>query len=231
MDTNNLTGLEVAVIGIAGRFPGAKDIDSLWQSLVDGKELITFFSDNELENEGIEHDLLIKDNYVKAKGVIDNAEKFDSKYFGYKPKEVQMMDPQIRMMHLCVNDSLENAGYCSHKYDGKIGCFIGANPNYNWEYAVRNSSFISEEEIPSASILANKDFISTIIAYNLDLKGPCVTLDCACSTSLVAVDEAVKQLLTGACDMAVAGACAMDSPIKTGYEYQVSSIVSPDGQL
>ena len=229
MDTNNLTGLEVAVIGIAGRFPGAKDIDSLWQSLVDGKELITFFSDNELENEGIEHDLLIKDNYVKAKGVIDNAEKFDSKYFGYKPKEVQMMDPQIRMMHLCVNDSLENAGYCSHKYDGKIGCFIGANPNYNWEYAVRNSSFISEEEIPSASILANKDFISTIIAYNLDLKGPCVTLDCACSTSLVAVDEAVKQLLTGACDMAVAGACAMDSPIKTGYEYQVSSIVSPDG--
>lgn len=229
MDTNNLTGLEVAVIGIAGKFPGAKDIDSLWKNLVNGKELITFFSNNELENAGIEHDLLIKDNYVKAKGVIDDAEKFDNKYFGYKPKEAQMMDPQIRIMHLCVNDSLENAGYCSHKYDGKIGCFIGANPNYNWEYAVRNSSFISEEEIASASILANKDFISTIIAYNLDLKGPCVTLDCACSTSLVAVDEAVKQLLTGACDMAVAGACAMDSPIKTGYEYQESSIGSPDG--
>lgn len=229
MNTNNLTGLEVAVIGMAGRFPGAKDIDSLWQNLVDGKELITFFADKELENAGIEHNLLFKDNYVKAKGIIDDAEKFDNKYFGYKPKEAQMMDPQIRMMHLCVNDSLENAGYCSHKYNGKIGCILGANPNYDWEYAVRNSSFISEEEITSASILANKDFMSTIIAYNLDLKGPCVTLDCACSTSLVAVDEAVKQLLTGACDMAVAGACAMDSPIRTGYEYHVGSIASPDG--
>lgn len=229
MDINNLSGLEVAVIGIAGKFPGSKDIKSLWSNLINGKELITFFSKEELLNAGIEYDELNNNSYVMAKGIIDDAEKFDNKYFGYTPKEAQMMDPQIRMMHMCVNDSLENAGYSSYKYEGKIGLFIGANPNYNWEYAVRNSSFVSHNEIPFASILANKDYISTLIAYNLDLRGPCITLDCACSTSLVAVDEAVKQLLTGACDMAVAGACAMDSPIKTGYEYQENSIASPDG--
>lgn len=229
MDRDNLTGLEVAVIGMAGKFPGSKNIEQLWDNLVNGKELVSFFSQQELEEANIQQELLMKKNYVRAKGIIEDAEKFDYKYFGYKPKEAQMMDPQIRMMHLCVNDALENAGYCSHKYNGKIGLFVGANPNYNWEYAVRNSSYISEGEIYSASILANKDFISTIIAYNMDLKGPCVTLDCACSTSLVAVDEAAKQLLIGACDIAVSGACAMDSPIKTGYEYQENSIVSPDG--
>ncbi len=229
MDRDNLTGLEVAVIGMAGRFPGSENINKLWENLLNGKELTTFFSVQELEEANISHELLMKENYVRAKGIIEDAEKFDYRYFRYKPKEAQMMDPQIRMMHLCVNDALEDAGYCSHKYNGKIGLFVGANPNYNWEYAVRNTSYISDAEIYSAGILANKDFISTIIAYNMDLKGPCVTVDCACSTSLVAIDEAVKQLLIGACDIAVSGACAMDSPIKTGYEYQENSIVSPDG--
>ncbi|MBA2213304.1 type I polyketide synthase [Sellimonas intestinalis] len=229
MDISNLTGMEVAVIGIAGKFPASENIKIFWNNLIDGKELIKFFSKDELLNGGVTFDELNSNNYVMAKGIIDDAEKFDNKYFGYKPKEAQMMDPQIRMMHMCVNDALENAGYSSYKYDGKIGLFIGANPNYNWEYAVRNSSFVNQDEIPFASILANKDYISTLIAYNLNLRGPCITLDCACSTSLVAVDEAVKQLLTGACDMAVAGASAVDSPIITGYEYQQNSIASPDG--
>ena len=229
MDINNLTGMEVAVVGMAGKFPASDNIKCFFNNLIEGKELIKFFSKEELLNEGVCHDVLNSENYVRAKGMISDADKFDNKYFGYKPKEAQMLDPQIRLMHMCVNDALENAGYSSFKYNGKIGLFIGANPNYNWEYAVRNSSFVDLEEIPFASVLANKDYISTLIAYNLNLRGPCVTMDCACSTSLVAVDEAVKQLLTGACDMAIAGASAVDSPFSIGYEYQQNSIASPDG--
>lgn len=222
-------GLEIAIIGMAGRFPGAADIAGFWSNLVNGKEAITFFSREELEKSGIDPELVARPDYVPAKGYLENSEYFDASFFHYSPLEAEVMDPQVRIFHECVWEALEDAGYCPDTYPGLIGLYAGAASSLYWQ----SLAFLSESAQLlgpfAANQLANKDFMSMQIAHRLNLKGPSITVNTACSTSLVAVHLAAQALLNGECDLALAGGVSVSLPLKSGYQYQEGMILSPDG--
>jgi acyl transferase domain-containing protein/acyl carrier protein len=227
---NERTGFEIAVIGMAARFPGAGDIDAYWENLKNGVESITFLTDEELKKAKISDDLLEHPNYVKTKGgVLESIEYFDAHFFDYTPGEAKAMDPQVRILHECAWTALEDAGYAPGTYDGSIGIFAGAAPHLEWEilYLLSgNSDQIGDFE---AHHFVNRDSLCTAISYKLNLKGPAVLVQTACSTSLVAIHTACRSLLSGECDMALAGGVAVSSRNKTGYMYQEGMVLSPDG--
>ncbi|MCU0287837.1 MAG: type I polyketide synthase, partial [Acidobacteria bacterium] len=227
---NTQTGFEIAVIGMAGRFPGAKNIAEFWNNLKNGVESITFLSDNELDRCGVDLELRRDPHFVKARGgVLENKDAFDASFFGYSPLEAEVMDPQIRILHECAWEALENAGCNPEMYKGLIGIYCGASANIGW-LAKSILSGKSEEIGPfEASQLMDKDFISTRLAYKFNLKGPAVFVQTACSTSLAAIHMACRALLMSECDMALAGGVLVISSERNGYLYQEGMIHSPDG--
>jgi len=222
-------GLEIAIIGLAGRFPGAQDMQTFWDNLVNGKESITFFSEEELLESGIEPETVSHPEYVRAKGFLENSEQFDADFFNYSPLEAEVMDPQTRIFHECVWEALEDAGYCADTYPGLIGLYAGAAGSLYWQ----SLSFLSESSQMlgpfTANQFANKDFLSMQISHRLNLKGPSLTINTACSTSLVTIHLAAQALLNGECDIALAGGVSISLPLKSGYQYQEGMILSPDG--
>jgi phthiocerol/phenolphthiocerol synthesis type-I polyketide synthase E len=227
----NFTGLEIAIIGMAGRFPGAKNIEQFWKNLIDGKETISFFTVEELLEAGIDPQTLADPNYVKANGILEGIEYFDSSLFGYSDIEATLMDPQTRIFHECAWEGLEDAGYCPDTYNGLIGLYVGATSNFNWEVGAVFSSEYADLGQFSAHLLMNKDFICGWVSYKLDLKGPSFTMTTACSTSLVAIHEACQSILNGECDMTLAGGVNATRLYKDGYLYQEGMLYSPDGHL
>ncbi len=226
---NKMTGLEIAVIGMAGRFPGAKNIDEFWNNLKNGIESISFFSDEELEVSGVPGEILGNQDYVKAKGLMGEAEYFDSFLFDYSPREAQTMDPQMRIFHECTWEVLEYAGYDPYSYQGLIGLYAGAVGHSYWD-AITSPLALNKPSEQFASVqLSDKDFLATRLSYKLSLTGPSFTLFTACSTSLVAVHLACNGLLGGECDMALAGGISVWMPEKMGYLYEKAMILSPDG--
>jgi amino acid adenylation domain-containing protein/non-ribosomal peptide synthase protein (TIGR01720 family) len=224
------TGLEVAVIGMAGRFPGARNIEAFWNNLKDGKEGITFFTEEELKAVGVPEESLRDPNYVKARGIVEEKESFDAGFFGYIPAEAEVMDPQIRLFHEHTWEALENAGYNPDTYEGLIGVYAGASFSVEREARTMLSETGRAMGYFEISQLAGKDFLPTRISYKLDLKGPAVSLQTACSTSLVAIHMACRALVTGECDMAVAGGVTLFPEAKSGYLYREGMIMSPDGR-
>ncbi|KAB8321066.1 SDR family oxidoreductase [Tolypothrix campylonemoides VB511288] len=224
-------GLEpIAIIGIAGRFPGAKNVDEFWQNLRDGVESISFFTDEELEASGIDPALLNHPNYVKANGWLEDVEMFDPSFFGFTPKEAEIMDPQHRLFLECAWEVLENAGYNSEAYDGQIGVYAGAGLNAYLLYnLISNRDQIESIGTYQTFISNDKDFVPTRVSYKLNLKGPSVNVSTACSTSLVAVQMGCQSLLNYQCDMVIAGGVSIGITQKTGYLYQEGMILSPDG--
>ncbi len=223
------TGLEIAIIGMAGRFPGARHLEEFWENLKNGVESISFFSDEELKECGISEEQLSDPRYVKAYGIIKNKEYFDSSFFGYTPKEAESMDPQVRLFHECSWQALEDAGCDPTAYSGSIGTYAGIADGFSWRAlkalkTMGNSAASMEMHMLDTSLL-----LSEHIAHKLDLKGPSMTVFTACSTALVAVHLACRALLTGECDMALAGAVSIIPVFKTGYLYQEGLILSPDG--
>ncbi|NIM12912.1 MAG: amino acid adenylation domain-containing protein [Candidatus Aminicenantes bacterium] len=224
-------GVEIGVIGMAGRFPGAKNIDEFWKNLKNGIESITFFTDEEVAEAEGKNWLARNPNYVKAKGVLEGSEYFDSTFFSYIKNEAAVMDPQVRVFHECCWEALEHAGYVPDNYEGKIGLFAGATPNFYWEALTmlsggKTDSFL---ELWDALQFSEKDYLTTRISYKLNLNGPAVAVQTACSTSLVAIDMACQGLLTGKCDIALAGGVSITVHDRTGYLYQEGMIMSPDG--
>lgn len=232
-EQNSTTGLEIAIIGMSGRFPGAKNIEQFWENLKNGVESISFFTDEELEEAGVDPCLLNHPNYVKAKGMLADIEYFDYRFFDYSPKEAELMDPQMRIFHECVWEALEHAGYNPDRYSGSIGLYAGASSNVYWQvlpYIQKNSHPEANTSEQFAALqMVNKDYLATRIAYKLNLKGPAVAVQTACSTSLVAIHMACRALLTGECKIALAGGITVTLPHKTGYLYQDGMILSPDG--
>lgn len=223
------TGLEVAVIGMDARFPGAKTTRQFWENLKNGKESISFFSDEELKSAGIPDELIDNPHYVKANGLLEDTDYFDSAFFGYTPREAEVMHPQIRLFHECAWKAMEDAGYVSRDFAGAIGLYAGASPGFEWEALVMLSGKSRYLDGMATANLINKDSLCTRTAYKLDLKGPVVTLATACSTSLTAIHQAYRALLTGECDMALAGGVSVAVRQKQGYLYQEGMIASPDG--
>src|ERR1022692_4610750 len=197
---NKLHGSEVAIIGMAGRFPKAKDVETFWQNLRAGVDAVTFFRDDELRTAGVEESLLRNPKYVKARMVLEEAELFDAAFFGYTPREAELMDPQHRAFLECARTAMEHAGDVPELM-GMLQATLG-NEN---------------------------DSLASMVSYKLNLKGPSIGVQSFCSTSLVAVHLACQSLLTYECDMAMAGGVAIDSSQNTGYLYQAGGIASPDG--
>ncbi|WP_342477091.1 beta-ketoacyl synthase N-terminal-like domain-containing protein [Paenibacillus sp. FSL H7-0350] len=226
---NNYTGMEIAVIGMSGRFPSAGDLEEFWSNLVDGKEGISFFDKDELVASGMNPELLDMPNFVGAKGVFPNIEYFDADFFNYTHRDAATLDPQVRILHQEVYHALEDAGYVTEQPRNNIGVFLGSTSNFAWELETMKLSMDNDEHMFGTGLLNDKDFAATRIAYSLNLQGPCVTVHSACSTSLYAIDLACRQLLTGACSVAVAGGSSFTVPSRNGYLYTDGMINSPDG--
>jgi amino acid adenylation domain-containing protein len=221
--------MEIAVIGMSCRFPGAKNIGEFWENLKNGIESITFFTEKELEEMGVDPQMVADPNYVPAKGILEGKEYFDHGFFDYTPAEAEMMDPQSRIFHECCWEALEMAGYNPFRYNRSIGLYAGATANPWWGISPLMSDTKSVAEKWGEFQYSDKDFIVTRIAYKLDLKGPSVSLHTACSTSLVAIDMACQGILTERCQMALAGGVSITSHDEKGYQFQKGMIMSADG--
>ncbi len=226
--TNASTTRDIAIIGMSGRFPGANDVEAFWHNLCEGVDSISQFSKKELLEAGISESLLNDPHYVCSKGIIENADAFDASFFEYPPVEARKLEPQIRILHECAWTALENAGYDSLTFSGKIGCYVGASPNDAWSSSWRQSN--SEAAKFSDTLLIDKDFISTRLSYKLNLTGPSVNIYTACSTSLVTVEMACQSLLNGQCDMALAGGVSVSLPLKSGYLYEPGMLFAKQGE-
>jgi acyl transferase domain-containing protein/acyl carrier protein len=216
---------DIAVIGLAGRFPGAPDINIYWNNLKQGIESITFFTDEELEKAGISPTLIQDPRYVKAKGHLAESDRFDGEFFGYPPKQVERMDPQIRLLHETTWHALESAGYIPDEYPGRVGAYFGALDNLEWIRAIGGRL----DEDMELFLLNFRDYVSTRISFKLNLRGPSFTLLSACSTSLVAIHLACQALRLGECEAAVAGGVSVTYPEKNGYLYHEGLLLSSDG--
>ncbi|HET8843080.1 MAG TPA: polyketide synthase, partial [Ktedonobacteraceae bacterium] len=230
MASGELNGLEVAIIGLAGRFPGSKNIEEYWQNLRDGIDAISSFSTEELLSAGVYSSELEDPSYVRRSGVIEDIDLFDAAFFGYSPREAELLDPQQRLFLECAEEALENAGYDARRYNDAIGVYAGSSLN---TYFLRNlyhwQDWSNVGEVYQAVTTSDKDFLASRTAYKLNLRGPALSIQTACSTSLVAVHMAVQGLLSGECNMALAGGVAIRVPHKAGYRYQAGSILAPDG--
>ncbi len=232
----------IAIIGISGSFPGANDIEQFWNNLHSGVESTSLFTDEDLIASGVQLASLNDPNYVKAGAVLEDIDLFDASFFGFNPKEAEMTDPQHRLFLECAWKALEKAGYDSQRCESRIGVYGGASLN-NYLPFNFNTDRIGSANSFQKLIGNDKDFLTTRVSYKLNLSGPSVTIQTACSTSLVAISLACQGLLNYQCDMALAGqgllnyqcdmalagGVSIRVPQKTGYLYQEGGILSPDG--
>jgi acyl transferase domain-containing protein len=230
-DSGGFDGLDgIAVVGMAGRFPGARNVDAFWHNLREGVESITFFSDEDLVSEGVDPALLGHPNYVKAGSILNGIEMFDATFFGYSPRDAEIIDPQQRLFLECAWEALEAAGYNPETYRGQIGVYAGLTENDYWLKNLHSHNGSSLATSGFSLIVGNdKDYLATRVSYKLNLRGPSVTVQTACSTALVAVHLASQALLNGECDMALAGGVSIRIPQKSGYLHQEGMIYSRDG--
>ncbi|MEO0572654.1 MAG: amino acid adenylation domain-containing protein [Bacteroidota bacterium] len=222
-------GKDVAIIGMAGRFPGADSIEALWSVLEKGQETISFFSLEELDH-SIPKSLRENALYVGARGIVPSAKTFDARFFGISPKLAEAMDPQQRLFLEITWELLEQSGYLPKHYDGTIGVYAGAGGNtYYHKNVLNNQELLNQVGEFQANTVNDKDYIATRTAYHLNLKGPAVNIYSACSTSLLAITEAVASIRREDCDVAIAGAASVTSPMHSGHLYQEGAMLSSDG--
>ncbi|CDL80146.1 SDR family NAD(P)-dependent oxidoreductase [Xenorhabdus cabanillasii] len=230
MSTEIREDLDIAVVGLSGRFPGAEDSNEFWRNLLMGEEGISRFTEEELVQAGHDISKIRNIDFVPVNGVLAGANYFDAEFFGYSQAEAALLDPQTRLMMQCVWHALENAGIDPDKRGRNIGLFLGARSTVQWTMQAMLSEQVENVGGFLASQLANKDAMSTLISWKLGLEGPSFTLQTACSTSLVSVHQAVQSLLSGECDFAVAGGVSLLLPQQNGHLYQDGMLFSKDGQ-
>jgi acyl transferase domain-containing protein len=230
--TNESPALDhgIAIIGMACRFPGSKDARQFWDNLRNGVESISFFNDRELEAAGLDPEIWKRPDYIRANGFLENIDLFDAQFFGFNPREAAMMDPQHRFILEVAWEALEDAGYDSSSYPGAIGVFCGSGKHNYFPNNLAGNRELLETAGELQSYLGNdKDFIPTRISYKLNLRGPSINVQTACSTSLVAIHLASQSLATGECDIALAGGVSITELTKGGYFYVEEGTYSPDG--
>ena len=219
----------IALVGMAGRFPGADDVEAFWANLRDGRESIRFFDDAELDA-GVSAALRADPDYVRARGVIEGADRFDAAFFGINPKEATLMDPQQRVFLEICWECLERAGYAPDRQQRPVGVFAGMhNATYFQRHVAPRADLIDAVGEFTVMLGNEKDYVATRVAHRLNLTGPAISLNTACSTSLVAMAQAFAALRSGQCDMALAGGVAITCPPHSGYLHQEGAMLSPDG--
>jgi iturin family lipopeptide synthetase A len=227
----------VAIVGLAGRFPGARNTAQFWENLANGVESIRFFSDDDFRRAGLDPAILAKEpDFVRARSVLDGVDLFDAPFFGIDAREAELMDPQHRVFLEVAWEALEDAACDPERYAGAIGLFAGLSLN---TYLLANlctdrqyvENLVTSYQLGEfQTILGNdKDFLTTRVAYKLNLRGPVMTVQTACSTSLVAVAQACQSLQNYQCDTALAGAISITFPQTRGYRYQEGAMGSADG--
>jgi acyl transferase domain-containing protein len=224
----NHRSTDIAIIGMSGRFPGARNLAEFWRNLQDGVESITFFSDEDLSRAGVPTEKLKDPAYVKAAGVLQQIEYFDAGFFGMNPREAEIADPQQRLFLECAWEALEDAGYDPAAYGGAIGVYAGTGASTYWLHLASDRQLMSS--ISTQIAYGNeKDYLATTVSYKMNLRGPSITVQTACSTSLVAVHLACQALLNGECDMALAGGAKVKAQQFEGYNYREGGISARDG--
>ena len=220
----NIQNNDIAIIGMAGRFPQAENLQQFWDNIKNGIECISFFSPEELREAGVDPAVLDMPNFVNARAILNDVDQFDAAFFGMTPREAEMTDPQQRLFLQCAWQALEDAACDPARYDGLIGVYAGADTN---SYAAGHI-FLGTAGL-SGLIGNDKDYLATRVAFKFNLKGPAFTVQTACSTSLVAVQLACEALLGYQTDIALAGGVGIAFPQTAGYWYEEGSILSPDG--
>ena len=222
--------LGIAVVGMAGRFPGAPSVEVFWQNLAAGVESITTLTDEELLAAGVRPEHLSNPRYVRARARLDGVADFDAPFFGMSPREAATTDPQHRIFLECAWEALEHAGIDPARFQGSIGVYGGAGADgYLLHHLAPDRELMESLGALSPVIGNDKDHLTTRVAYKLDLRGPSITVQSACSTSLVAVQLACQALLGYQCDAALAGGVSVAFPQGTGHLHQPGNILSPDG--
>ncbi len=220
----------IAIVGMAGRFPGAPNIEAFWQLLRHGVEGVRDFSEEEMLAAGASPADLANPRYVRRGGALEGSEQFDAAFFGIYPREAEVMDPQQRLFLETAWEALERAGYNPETYTGAVGVFAGMGLSTYLMFNLLQNRGVRATVLPYQLGLANdKDYLATRVAYKLNLRGPSYTVQTACSTSLVAVHLACRSLLDYQCDLALAGGVTVNARQKAGYLYQEGGILSPDG--
>ena len=226
----------VAVVGMAGRFPGADSLAKFWDNLCAGEESITTLSEEELTAAGVRAKTLADHGYVRRAAMLDGIDEFDAEYFGITPYTAELMDPQQRLFLQTVWHAFEDSGYDPADYDCAIGLFAtGTSSGYLLHNLMSHrdpQALIGEGitiEMFNLVLLNDKDYLATRASHQFNLRGPSISVQTACSSSLVAVHKACQSLLSGECDMAVAGAASVRVPHHVGYGYEPGAMVSQTG--
>ncbi|HEX2222736.1 MAG TPA: polyketide synthase, partial [Thermoanaerobaculia bacterium] len=219
----------IAIVGMAVRVPGASDLETYWRNLSQGVSSVSFFTDEELRDVGVDPDLLRDPSYVRARGVPEAVDQFDAGLFGLTPREAETLDPQHRLFLELSWSAFDHAGYDPGTYGGAVGVFAGSNVSSYLIYnLVPHRELVRRIGPLQLRIRNDKDFLATQVSYKLNLKGPSVNVQTACSTSLVAVSLACQSLLGYQCDMALAGGVSVSTPPRAGYLYQ-EGVYASDG--
>lgn len=223
------TAEPIAIVAMAGRFPGAANLETFWQNLCEGRDSITVFSPDQLDP-SIGAAERADPAYVPARGVIEGVEEFDAAFFGISPKEAELMDPQQRIfLELCW-ECLERGGHVPDAGSARIGVFAGMyNATYFQRHLASRGDLIDRIGAFQVMLDNEKDYIATRTAHKLNLTGPAISVHTACSTSLVAICQAMDSLRAGRCEMALAGGASVTCPPRSGYRYQEGAMLSPDG--
>jgi len=222
-------GEPIAIVAVSGRFPGAADVETFWTNLCEGRETVTRFSADELDA-SIPVSLRNDPDYVAARGIVDGVEDFDAAFFGMSPREAELMDPQQRIfLELCW-ECLERGGYTPDNHNVPVGVFGGMyHATYFQHHLAQRPDLIDKLGAFQVSLANEKDFLASRVSHKLNLTGPALSVNTACSTSLVAICQAVAALRAGQCEMALAGGASITCPPRSGYLSQEGSMLSPDG--
>ncbi|HEV7588714.1 MAG TPA: aminotransferase class III-fold pyridoxal phosphate-dependent enzyme, partial [Longimicrobium sp.] len=223
------TGFEVAIVGMAGRFPGADDVQAFWRNLRAGVEAITFFTRDEMVAAGTAPALADHPDFVPAMGELRAADEVDAVLFGLTPRDAEVLDPQHRLLLECAWSALEHAGYDPARGDRQIGVFAGSGTSAYVRYLQASADLVEAVGLMRIGLWNEKDQLAAGVSYRLNLRGPSMAVQTACSTSLVAVHLACQSLVTGECDLALAGGVSAQVPLRRGYLYTPDGIGSPDG--
>lgn len=230
MENVDNTSGKIAIVGLDCRMPGANNVQEFWKNLVDEKESLVEFSDEQLKAAGVSPKTFNNPNYVRRRGVVEDADTFDAEFFNFTPREAELLDPQHRLFLECSWHALEDAGIDPYETDKKISIFGGTGSPYYLVNTINNKKVKKFASGTSIITSSDKDYVTTRVSYKLNLSGPSVNIQSACSTAMVGVVMGIDSLLNYQSDVVLAGGATVEVPVHSGYMYQSGGLESPDGK-